>query len=730
VVLLGFCLVFSPTWAQDQGAEEEAPVQVKGNTLTYEQQGNVATATGDVVVTKGETKLSADTITVNRDTNEMNARGNVTLQDERGNIKADAMRIEMENETGDITNGTVTLPRQQYVLTGKSLQKFYGQTYHIEDGAFTTCQCDNFAKADWSIGAQTIDVNLRGRGTVRHGVFRVRNIPLLYVPYGTVPITTDRKSGFLFPNYGFSSKRGFVWQQPFYWALSKSYDATITTDLETSARVGGWGEFRYAPSERTEGVFSASYFNEQIRGPATTTSPINRWSITGVHRQLLPRDWRLYSDLFFVSDDFFLREISHRALNLKSTLEIDDWDLRSRRFTDSRVGGVKTWRHALFRGEAVYYQDLRQDQDYAFQELPRLQFQGQRRIWNDRLDVGIGVDGAEFYRNRGYAGQRLDLAPWVAMPFQLGNYLYGSAKVIGRETIYHMTSEEPGLLALPEAGRLRGDRTRETVQFQAEVGTRISRVFNAHWGRLRQLQHVIEPRVNYYYTPYVDQLDLPLYDTFDRINKRNLFVYGVDNYVLGKFAAPVAPGTGETQGATEVRELARFSVRHAYDPSRAIGRRGDKYSDLDLSARAQPFPYATFTFDSTYDVARGDTTTIRLGAFVTDPRPLPATVPLLEHLQRRTTVGVSYRTITDRLLKEMNAYVVFRLNEYLTTAYIGRYDFNADSFIGNRYFVRFISPQKCWHVDLGLIDRVNPRELEFRVFFTLVGLSSSGRTAF
>jgi len=121
---------------------------------------------------------------------------------------------------------------------------------------------------------------------------------------------------------------------------------------------------------------------------------------------------------------------------------------------------------------------------------------------------------------------------------------------------------------------------------------------------------------------------------------------------------------------------------------------------------------------------------IRVGAFVTDPRPLPPTVPLLTHLQRSTTVGVSYRMVTDRQLKEMNAYVVFRLNEYVTTAYTGRYDFNADSFIGNRYFVRFISPQKCWYIDLGLIDRVNPHELEFRVFFTLVGLSSSGRTAF
>lgn len=737
VLALGVCGGFSPTWAQEQNPEEKEPVQVKGDTLIYEQQGNVATATGDVVVTKGTTKLTADKVAVDRDTNEMTATGNVVLESDQGNIKAEAMRIEMENETGDITNGTVTLPRDQYVLTGKRLQKSLGQVYHIEDGAFTTCQCESFSKADWSVGGKTIDVDLHGRGTVRGGVFRVRDIPLLYLPYGTMAVTSDRQSGLLFPYYGFSSKRGFVWQQPFYWAINKSYDATVTTDIETSARIGGWGEFRYAPNERTEGLLSASYFNEQIRGPATTTSPINRWSATGVHRQELPNDWRLYGDFFFVSDDFFLREVSHRALNLKSALEVDDWDLRTRRFTDSRIGAVKAWRHALFRGEAVYYQDLRQKQDYAFQEMPRLQFQGQRRIWNDRLDIGIGIDGADFFRNRGYAGQRLDIAPWVAMPFQLGKYLYGSVKVTGRETIYHMTSEGPdlqslpeGLRPLPENGQLRGDRTRETVQFQADLGTRISRVFNPNWGRLRQIQHVVEPRVSYYYTPYVDQLDLPLYDSLDRFNKRNLFIYGVDNYVLGKFASTAPTGDTQVQAATEVRELARFSIRHAYDPSRAIGRRGDKYSDLDLVGRFQPLPFTTFTFDSTYDIARGDFTTLRLGAFFTDPRPLPPLSPLLQHLQRHTTIGVSYRTITDRLLKEMNAYVIVRLNEYLTGAYIGRYDFNEQAFIGNRYFLRFISPQNCWYVDLGLIDRVNPRELEFRVFLTFVGLSSDRRAAF
>ena len=110
-----------------------------------------------------------------------------------------------------------------------------------------------------------------------------------------------------------------------------------------------------------------------------------------------------------------------------------------------------------------------------------------QQLWKDRLELGLSVDGANFYRNQGYAGQRLDFAPSVALPFHLGKYVCGSVKAIGRETLYLMTSEDVGSPILPESGRLRGDRTRETVQFQTELCTRLSRVFKLQWGRLRQV---------------------------------------------------------------------------------------------------------------------------------------------------------------------------------------------------------------------------------------------------
>lgn len=704
---------------------EQQPVQVKADTLSYDEPSDTVTAAGDVVVTKGDTTVTADVISVNRTTNEMSARGEVIVNDQRGKIEAESLHLNIEDETGEITKGTVHLPRNQYILAGETLRKTYGQTYHIEDGSFTTCLCKDFDDADWSIDGEKINVTLGGTGEIYDGVFRVRGVPVLYIPYGIVPVRTERQSGLLFPHYGFSSKRGFQWEQPFYWAINKSHDATVTADLETGARLGVLGEYRYAPSQRTEGEFRASYFNEQIGGPATTDTPTNRWSVTGAHRQRLTDDLRLYSDLFFVSDDLFLREI-----NLPFFPDTSESELRARRFTDSHVGGVRTWSRALLRTEASYYQDLRQDDDFAFQVLPRVQFEGHQRFWRDLLEAGVAVEGVHFYRDRGYTGQRFDLAPSLALPFHFGHYAFGSVKVIGRETIYHMTSEEQGEPDLPMPGQL-NDRTRETAQVHAQIGTRFSRIFQLDWRRLSQLQHVVEPELSYLYTPFVEQDDLPLYDALDRINKRNLFVYGVSNRLLGKFTVDSTGKDGKTETRTEVRELARLAVTQGYDPTHGLdSRRDEHFSDLEVEARLTPVPYATFTLDSTYDLGRGDITAARLGAFLSDPRELPPTTPLLQHLQHRTTVGVTYQTITDRILKEIDTHVIFRLNEKISAAYSSRYDLNSKSFTGSRYAIRFISPQKCWYIDVGIVDKVNPNEFEFRFLFTLVGLSSAGRTAF
>ena len=137
-----------------------------------------------------------------------------------------------------------------------------------------------------------------------------------------------------------------------------------------------------------------------------------------------------------------------------------------------------------------------------------------------------------------------------------------------------------------------------------------------------------------------------------------------------------------------------------------------------------------------------------VGAFLSDPRPFPPLPPLLQYLQRTSSLGVTYRWTSNSVVnqfnatagltnpsdvsppKEVDANLTLRLTDSLMASYIGRYDLNTSSFLGNRYYFRFIAPQRCWYIDVGAIDKINPHEFEFRVLFTLVGLSSSNRTEF
>ena len=117
---------------------------------------------------------------------------------------------------------------------------------------------------------------------------------MLWLPRAAFPVFRERQSGLLFPRVGFSNRRGFQLLQPYYWAINKSQDVTVSGDIETSLRVGILAEYRYAFSEATHGQFEVGYFNESIRGDtedvrvppgANPDAPENRWGMIGHHRQ-------------------------------------------------------------------------------------------------------------------------------------------------------------------------------------------------------------------------------------------------------------------------------------------------------------------------------------------------------------------------------------------------------------------------------------------------------------
>src|SRR5262249_43806768 len=336
------------------GATGTDQVAIDAAELTYEKEHNIVIARGDVTITRGVIVMRADEVRYDRTTGIVDATGRVVMTDPDSTIRGDRARIDLNDESGWMERGGADFERSGYSLTFGKLQKMLGPTYHIEDGVFSTCRCGGLERPSWSVAGRTTDVKLNGIGLVRGATFRVRDVPILWFPILTFPALTDRATGFLMPRVSYSARRGFQYEQPFYWDISKSQDATVALDVETKARIGLLGEYRYMLTREARGSFAGGYWNEAIRKPGadenttgTQNPPENRWLVLGRANQPLGGNTGLYLDAFAVSDNTLLREIRNFSSTLDTGLR-----LTTARLTKTRLGVIDTWDGGLAGAEA------------------------------------------------------------------------------------------------------------------------------------------------------------------------------------------------------------------------------------------------------------------------------------------------------------------------------------------------------------------------------------------
>jgi LPS-assembly protein len=58
---------------------------------------------------------------------------------------------------------------------------------------------------------------------------------VIYWPYLSFPLSDRRKSGFLVPEFGQSTRSGFEVKTPYYFNLAPNYDYLLTPTLLSSA---------------------------------------------------------------------------------------------------------------------------------------------------------------------------------------------------------------------------------------------------------------------------------------------------------------------------------------------------------------------------------------------------------------------------------------------------------------------------------------------------------------
>jgi LPS-assembly protein len=267
---------------------------------TFLWADSVQSSSNDVTELKGNAKIKrdgeqieADYLRHDRATNRVDARGKVTLSQSDGTrFNTGEAQLNLDAHTGTASAGTYRLAGQGRGAMGGV--EFLDEDHtRLSDMRFTTCPV---GREDWAIRAGRLDIDTaEDVGVARNSTFELFGVPVLYLPYFRFPISDERKSGFLVPQFGYGSHLGAVPAAPYYWNIAPNYDATLTPRIMTERGIQMQTEFRYL-GQSLDGRLEVEYLpNDSARGEPRAAG-------TYQHRQMFNPYWSAAVDLRGVSD--------------------------------------------------------------------------------------------------------------------------------------------------------------------------------------------------------------------------------------------------------------------------------------------------------------------------------------------------------------------------------------------------------------------------------------------
>ncbi|WP_293613357.1 LPS assembly protein LptD [Ponticaulis sp.] len=236
--LLGIMMAMALTpavVAQDFASDR---VYLEADVLIDSQDEGVMIAEGNVIARYEGRQLTADRVIYNLETQKVHAIGNVRIMDPDGTVRtAEELEVDGSLSDGVAANFAAQLP-QDAVVVARTAARDESGSNSLEYVIYTACPICEAEGSDptWTLRARRAVQNAETQMITYEGaVFELRGIPVLYLPYFAHPDpSTERRSGLLTPTPELSSKLGFVYEQPYYWAISESSDLTITPKLYTN----------------------------------------------------------------------------------------------------------------------------------------------------------------------------------------------------------------------------------------------------------------------------------------------------------------------------------------------------------------------------------------------------------------------------------------------------------------------------------------------------------------
>ena len=271
------------------------------------QVGKKFFADGNVDIVYRDVRLRADHVEFDDETKVAIARGHVQFDRDEQHLDADTATFELRTGHGVFHNvhGSFKTQRRPNInlLVSSNPLLFYAvevervdeRVYKIREAWLTVCPPD---RPTWKFFAPHATIVIQHQVHLERATFRLFSVPIVYLPYATVPAGRRlRQSGFMTPEVGDSSVKGYFVGDSYYWAPTEWMDSTLGAQIMTRR---GWSQnanFRARPDPNVR--MDASYYGVNDRGVVQNGVRVTQ----GGHEAhfgldaLLPGGWRVVADL-------------------------------------------------------------------------------------------------------------------------------------------------------------------------------------------------------------------------------------------------------------------------------------------------------------------------------------------------------------------------------------------------------------------------------------------------
>ena len=358
--------ITTPLWSAEEIKIDSIDAQIittiDPNTLSLE---------GNVVIKTELLEFWSEKAIYDKSKKTIKLEGSIRVLSKHLDISAKEMEANLLDRTFYIAETSFSFMKKNFG-SADSIRVYANEKIELLNTSLNSCSIEDPA---WQLKAESLTLLETGRNAIIKGVsLKIKEIPVLYIPYVRTAVGKDKFSGFLPPSLK-QGRDGIDISMPYFFNLSSNYDLTISPRFIEERGSGIAAEYRYLTEASKGNITASNIFNDR-RFSNETNYQGNRWMAQWFHRSQIGSN--LFIDIHTegVSDNFFFENLNEDILGTKQ-----------KNYLTKRVSAKWIGESLKLEGEVKEYEDLNPFTSEQYETRPNfsLIFQDRYKGINFRL---------------------------------------------------------------------------------------------------------------------------------------------------------------------------------------------------------------------------------------------------------------------------------------------------------------------------------------------------------